>query len=83
MVFFFIGDELCLVGELFDVGCVYDFNCYILYGMFMCFGCDVLDMGVVLDDLVVLEVVFCSVCEEVDVVIILGGVFVGVVDYIK
>lgn len=46
-------------------------------------GCEVINLGIICDDLHVLCVVFIEVDSQVDVVISFGGVLVGEVDYIK
>lgn len=46
-------------------------------------GCEVINLGIICDDLYVLCVVFIEVDSQVDVVISFGGVLVGEVDYIK
>lgn len=46
-------------------------------------GYEVINLGIIFDDLVKLCDVFIVVDQQVDVVISLGGVLVGEVDYIK
>lgn len=83
VAFFSTGDELRSIGEPLDAGCVYDSNRYTLYGMLTRLGCDIIDMGVVRDDPVLLENAFRSACENADAIITSGGVSVGEADYTK
>jgi molybdopterin molybdotransferase len=83
VAFFSTGDELRSVGEPLDPGCVYDSNRYTLYGMLTRLGCDLIDMGVVRDDPVLLEETLRSACENADAIITSGGVSVGEADYTK
>lgn len=83
VAFFSTGDELRSIGEPLDTGCVYDSNRYTLYGMLARLGCDIIDMGVVRDDPVLLENAFRSACENADAIITSGGVSVGEADYTK
>ena len=83
VAFFSTGDELRSIGEPLDPGCVYDSNRYTLYGMLTRLGCDIIDMGVVRDDPVLLEEAFRNACENADAIITSGGVSVGEADYTK
>lgn len=83
VAFFSTGDELRSIGETLDEGCVYDSNRYTLYGMLQRLGCDLIDMGVIKDDPVVMEAAFRSACENADAIITSGGVSVGEADYTK
>ena len=83
VAFFSTGDELRSIGEPLDAGCVYDSNRYTVYGMLTRLGCDIIDMGVIKDDPVLLEAAFQCACENADVIITSGGVSVGDADYTK
>jgi molybdopterin molybdotransferase len=83
VAFFSTGDELRSIGEPLDEGCVYDSNRYTIHGMLTRLGCDIIDMGVVKDDPVLLEAAFRSACENADAIITSGGVSVGEADYTK
>jgi molybdopterin molybdotransferase len=83
VAFFSTGNELRSVGEPLDEGCVYDSNRYTLFGMLSRLGCEVLDMGVVRDEPVMLEAALRSACESADVIITSGGVSVGEADFTK
>ena len=83
VAFFSTGDELRSIGEPLDAGCVYDSNRYTVYGMLTRLGCDIIDMGVIKDDPVLLEAALQCACENADVIITSGGVSVGDADYTK
>lgn len=83
VAFFSTGDELRSVGEALDPGCVYDSNRYTIHGMLTRLGCEVIDMGVVRDDPVLLETALRQACEQADAIVTSGGVSVGAADYTK
>ena len=83
VAFFSTGDELRSIGTALGEGEIYDSNRYTLYGMLQRLGCDVLDMGVVRDDPVLIERAFAEAAANADVVITSGGVSVGEADFVK
>lgn len=83
VAFFSTGDELKSVGTQLGEGEIYDSNRYTLYGMLERLGCDVLDMGVVRDEPLLLERAFAEAAANADVVITSGGVSVGEADFVK
>jgi len=83
VAFFSTGDELRSLGEALPEGCVYDSNRYTLHCMLERLGCELLDMGVVKDDRLLLENALRRAAESADVVITSGGVSVGAADYTK
>jgi molybdopterin molybdotransferase len=83
VAFFSTGDELRSIGEPLAEGDVYDSNRYSLYGMLKRLDVEVLDMGVVKDDIDELRNAFSEAAAMADVVITSGGVSVGEADYIK
>ena len=83
VAFFSTGDELRSIGETLSDGAIYDSNRYTLYGMLERMGADIIDMGVIKDDLEALEETFAIAAANADVVITSGGVSVGEADYIK
>lgn len=83
VAFFSTGDELRSIGEKLEDGAIYDSNRYTLYGMLSRLGVEIMDMGVVRDDKVLLNRAFQEAAEEADVLITSGGVSVGDADYIK
>jgi molybdopterin molybdotransferase len=83
VAFFSTGDELRSIGESLAEGDVYDSNRYSLYGMLKRLDVEILDMGVVKDDIDELRNAFLDAASMADVVITSGGVSVGEADYIK
>jgi molybdopterin molybdotransferase len=83
VAFFSTGDELSNVGQTLETGQVYDSNRYTIYGMLMRLGVEVIDMGVVRDDPVLLEQALITASKSADVVMTSGGVSVGEADFMK
>ncbi|MDP2152899.1 MAG: molybdopterin molybdotransferase MoeA [Methylotenera sp.] len=83
VAFFSTGDELVGVGQPLKTGQVYDSNRYTLFGMLTRLGVEVIDMGAIADDPVLLEETLLSAAAQADVVITSGGVSVGEADYMK
>lgn len=83
VAFFSTGDELVSVGQPLQTGQVYDSNRYTLFGMLTKLGVEVMDMGAIADDPILLENTLLSAVTQADVVITSGGVSVGEADYMK
>ena len=83
VAFFSTGDELRSIGSSLGEGQIYDSNRYTLYGMLTQLGCEVYDMGVVVDDPALIENAFAEAANIADVVITSGGVSVGEADFVK
>ena len=83
VAFFATGDELASIGAPLKEGEVYDSNRYTLHGMLSRLGVEILDLGVVRDDPVLLENAFRRAASEGDVVITTGGVSVGEADFVR
>jgi molybdopterin molybdotransferase len=83
VAFFSTGDELVSIGTQPAEGQIFDSNRYTLHGMLTRLGCEVLDMGVVRDDPMLLEKAFKDAAAAADVVITSGGVSVGEADFVK
>ena len=83
VAFFSTGDELRSLGQALRAGEVYDSNRYTLFGMLTRLGCDVMDMGVVVDEPAAVEAAFVTASSAADVVLTSGGVSVGEADYVK
>ncbi|MDO9277735.1 MAG: molybdopterin molybdotransferase MoeA [Polaromonas sp.] len=83
VAYFSTGDEILSLGEAPREGAVYDSNRYTTFGLLKRLGCEVIDMGVVKDDPVLLEAAFRSAAAQADAIITSGGVSVGEADYTK
>ncbi|MEZ9887096.1 molybdopterin molybdotransferase MoeA [Vibrio breoganii] len=80
---FSTGDELKPVGTPLGAGEIYDSNRYGTIPLFEKFGCDVVDLGVIPDDVELLAQAFEKAKTEADVVVTSGGVSVGEADFTK
>ena len=83
VAYFSTGDEILSLGESPREGAVYDSNRYTVFGLLKRLGCEVIDMGVVRDDPVLLEAAFLQAAEKADAIITSGGVSVGEADFTK
>lgn len=83
VAYFSTGDEVLSLGEAMREGAVYDSNRFTVFGLLTRMGCQVIDMGVVRDDPVLLEQAFSKASENADVIITSGGVSVGEADFTK
>lgn len=73
VAFLSIGDDLCSVGRPLGPGEVYDSNRYTLFGALTELGVDVMDMGVLPNDVAVLEPALLAAGENADVIITTSG----------
>lgn len=83
VAFFSTGDELASIGTALKPGEVYDSNRYTIYGMLARLGVEIIDMGVVRDDPLLLEHALIEAAQSADVILTSGGVSVGEADYMK
>lgn len=77
------GDELKKPGEELKAGQFYESNGYTVQAMLQRLNVEVIDFGIVPDDLDLLTEAFTKADEQADVVITSGGVSVGEADYTK
>jgi molybdopterin molybdotransferase len=77
------GDELRSVGQPLGPGEIYDSNRYTLHGMLQHLGAEIIDLGVVRDDIESLRRALSDGAKQADVVITSGGVSVGEADFVK
>ena len=77
------GDELVEPGNPLQPGQIYNSNRYTLIGLLKGLGMDILDLGIVPDDLEQTESAFIRAAAEADVIISSGGVSVGEEDHIR
>lgn len=80
---FFTGDELVEPGQALASGQIYDSNHYTLYCMLKSLGCDIVDMGLVADNLEATKLAMLEASERADLVITTGGVSVGEEDHVR
>ena len=83
VAFFSTGDELVPLGEPLEPGKIYDSNRYSLHGMLSRMAVDIIDMGVIPDDLDSMREALAKAASRADLIISTGGVSVGEADYIK
>ena len=77
------GSELRAPGEVLAAGEIYDSNRYFLRAMLERLGCEVVDIGVIPDDLEQLRAAYIKADAAADVVITCGGASVGEADYTR
>ncbi|MEN8670696.1 MAG: gephyrin-like molybdotransferase Glp [Ketobacter sp.] len=77
------GDELVEPGNPLHKGQIYNSNRYTLLGLLQGLGLEILDLGVIPDDVAQTEAALIRAASEADVVISSGGVSVGEEDHIK
>lgn len=81
---FSTGDELTPIGQpLKTANSIYDSNRFTLKLMLKALGCEVIDLGIVNDDLNLITNTLKQAANLADIVISSGGVSIGDADYIK
>jgi len=80
---FFTGDELVMPGEELPPGRIYNSNRFVLRGLLERLGCEVIDLGIVPDDLQRTRRVLLDAAARADVIVTSGGVSVGEEDHVK
>ncbi|WP_413699310.1 molybdopterin molybdotransferase MoeA [Psychromonas sp. KJ10-10] len=77
------GDELTNLGQPLSEGDIYDSNRYSIIALLSRLNVEVIDFGIIVDDLDLIREAIRSADEQADVVITSGGVSVGEADFIK
>ncbi|GLS90146.1 molybdopterin molybdenumtransferase MoeA [Psychromonas marina] len=77
------GDELKNLGEPLREGDIYDSNRYSIIALLSRLNVDIIDFGIIKDDLALITEAVKSADQQADVVITSGGVSVGEADFIK
>ena len=80
---FSTGDELKTPGQTLEHGDIYESNRFTVSAMVKRLGAEVVDLGVIPDDMDAIRKAFKTADEQADVVISSGGVSVGDADYTK
>jgi molybdopterin molybdotransferase len=80
---FFTGDELLEPGTKILPNKIYNTNCYWLHTRLTQLGCEVVDLGIIQDNVVAIENARYQAMQRVDVVLTCGGVSVGEKDFVK
>jgi molybdopterin molybdotransferase len=83
VAFFSTGDELRPVGAPLHDGQIYDSNRYTLSGMLTQAGVELIDLGVIADQLDAIEHAMHAAAAQAEVIITTGGVSVGDADFVK
>ncbi|MFT6924485.1 MAG: molybdopterin molybdotransferase [Psychromonas sp.] len=77
------GDELKNLGETLFEGDIYDSNRYSIIALLSRLNVEIIDFGIIKDDINLLRETFIKADQQADVVISSGGVSVGEADFIK
>lgn len=80
---FFTGDELRMPGEPLAQGQIYNSNRFVLHGLLREMGCEIIDLGIVRDDLLATREALRQAAANADVILTCGGVSVGEEDHVK
>ncbi len=80
---FFTGDEIVMPGQPLQPGQIYNSNRFVLAGLLQRLGCEIVDLGIVPDNLDATIRVLREAAEKADLVITSGGVSVGEEDHVK
>lgn len=80
---FFTGDEIVMPGRPLQPGQIYNSNRFVLTGLLQRLGCDIVDLGIVPDNLEMTIKVLRQAASKADLVITSGGVSVGEEDHVK
>lgn len=80
---FSTGSELVMPGEPLPDGAIYNSNRYLLRGLLRALGCEVMDYGIVRDDLGATREVLRRAAADNDLVVTSGGVSAGEEDHVK
>jgi molybdopterin molybdotransferase len=80
---FFTGDELTMPGEPLKPGAIYNSNRYTLRGLLQSLGCDVVDLGIVPDNLEATRAALREAAAQADLILTSGGVSVGEEDHLR
>ena len=80
---FSTGDELVMPGEPLPPGAIYNSNRFTLRALLEGLGCEVIDLGIVPDQLDATRAALREAAAKADVIVTSGGVSVGEEDHLK
>ncbi|MDM4765824.1 gephyrin-like molybdotransferase Glp [Pelomonas sp. SE-A7] len=80
---FSTGDELVMPGEPLKPGAIYNSNRFTLRGLLQGLGCEVIDLGIVPDQLDATRAALREATVQSDLIITSGGVSVGEEDHLR
>lgn len=80
---FSTGDELVMPGEPLKPGAIYNSNRFTLRGLLQGLGCEVVDLGIVPDQLDATRAALREAASQADLIITSGGVSVGEEDHLR
>jgi molybdopterin molybdotransferase len=80
---FFTGDEIVMPGSSLRPGQIYNSNRFVLTGLLQSLGCEVVDLGIVPDNLAATVRVLEQAGAAADLIVTSGGVSVGEEDHVK
>jgi molybdopterin molybdotransferase len=80
---FFTGNELAMPGEPLPEGGIYNSNRYLLRALLEGLGCEVIDLGIVPDQLEATRSALRQAAAGHDLIVTSGGMSVGEEDYVK
>ncbi len=80
---FSTGDELVMPGQPLKPGAIYNSNRFMLHGLLQAGGCEVLDLGIVPDDLAATRAALRQAAQGCDLILTSGGVSMGEEDHLR
>jgi len=80
---FSTGDELVMPGEPLPLGAIYNSNRFTLRALLDGLGCEVVDLGIVPDNLAATRAALREAASKADVILTSGGVSVGEEDHLR
>jgi molybdopterin molybdotransferase len=80
---FSTGDELVMPGEPLKPGAIYNSNRFMLQGLLQGLGCEVVDLGIVPDQLEATRAALRDAAARADLIVTSGGVSVGEEDHLR
>ena len=83
VAFFTTGDELTMPGKALEDGKIYNSNRYLFRGLLERMGCEVIDLGNVVDQYDATCDALKTAAAKADLILSSGGVSVGEEDYVK